>query len=50
MAWYCTNLKYLPSEYLNLSYLDKTILHHSRYEHYEEEIEKNKMLGGEYNG
>ena len=50
MAFYVVRGKYSPEEYLNLSHINKLILHHSRFEHYEEESEKlkalAKMLGG----
>lgn len=50
MAFYVTRNKYSPEEFFNLSYIEKMILHHSRFEYYNEESEKLKalarMLGG----
>jgi len=34
-------------ELLNMSYLEKRLLHYARIEHYEEEKAKHKALGGE---
>jgi hypothetical protein len=50
LAFFVTRGKYSIEEYLNLSYMEKMILHHSRFEYYNEESEKlkalAKMLGG----
>jgi len=50
LSWWVTHGKYTMEEFLNLSYIEKMILHHSRFEYYNEEAEKLKalarMLGG----
>lgn len=46
MAWYITHGKYKVEDFANMGYIEKTILHYSRYEYYKEEEAKFKALGG----